>query len=105
MLPQQPFAAAKAPAEAASKPAAKVNLTSFDFMGSSFQFEKIARSGATFQSGGTQMSGYGDGNTMPGSALWTTPLATAAQPTGAGGGAIASAPDAQPMSMHCSEQC
>jgi hypothetical protein len=32
MLPQQPFAAAKAPAEAASRPAAMEILTSFDFM-------------------------------------------------------------------------
>lgn len=105
MLPQQPFAAAKAPAEAASKPAAKVILTSFDFMGSSFQFEKIARSRATFQSGGTRMSRYGNGNTLPGSAIRTMPLSTAPQLARTGGGAIAGAPDAQPMSMHCSEQC
>lgn len=36
MLPQQPFAAANAPAEAASRPAAIEILMSFDFMVDSF---------------------------------------------------------------------
>jgi hypothetical protein len=105
MLPQQPFAAANAPAEAASRPAAQAILISFDFMEYSFWFQKIARSNATFQSGGTQMSRYGDGNTLPGFETWSMLASTNAQLTGAGGGAIANAPGAQPMSTHCSEQC